>query len=102
MVNKLAVAGPNSKYKLPDAEPAGFWAGFWHGAIMPIAFLVSLFNPGVGIYETHNNGTWYNFGFVLGAASSVGGRSVQVKTGGRDDEDEGASDEATEDAEGEE
>jgi hypothetical protein len=69
---------------------------------MPIAFLVSLFNPGVGIYETHNNGAWYNFGFVLGAASSVGGRSVQVKTGGREDEEEGASEEATEDAEGEE
>ncbi|MBN1138796.1 MAG: hypothetical protein JXM73_19585 [Anaerolineae bacterium] len=71
MVNKLAVAGPNSKFKLPDAEPAGFWAGVWHGSIMPITFVVSLFKPGVGIYETHNNGGWYNFGFVLGASSSL-------------------------------
>jgi len=97
MTNKLGVAGPNSKYKLPDAEPAGFWAGFWHGAIMPITFLVSLFNPGVRIYETHNNGGWYDFGFILGAASSVGGRSVQVRTGDEDDDEE---EEASEEGDG--
>ena len=72
MVNKFAVAGPDSKFKLPDAEPAGFWAGFWHGSIMPLAFVISLFRPEVGIYETNNNGGWYNFGFVLGASSSLG------------------------------
>jgi hypothetical protein len=32
MANILAVAGPNSKYKLPNAQPAGFWAGVWHRA----------------------------------------------------------------------
>ena len=69
MTNKLAVAGPNSKFNLPDAEPAGFWAGVWHGTILPVTFVVSLFKPGVGIYETNNNGGWYNFGFVLGASS---------------------------------
>jgi hypothetical protein len=73
MANKLAVAGPNSKFKLPDAEPAGFWIGVWHGSILPITFIVSLFNQGVGIYETNNNGGWYNFGFILGAASALGG-----------------------------
>ena len=71
MANKLALAGPGSKYKEPDAEPAGFWAGYWHGSIAPIAFLVSLFNEQVGIYETHNNGKWYDFGFVLGASSTI-------------------------------
>ena len=73
MVNKLAVAGPDSKFKLPDAEPAGFWAGWWHGAIAPIAFVVGLFNPGVRIYETNNNGAWYDLGFILGASMSLGG-----------------------------
>jgi hypothetical protein len=73
MPNKLAVAGPDSKFKQPEAEPAGFWAGVWHGLVLPITFVVSLFKPEVGIYETHNNGGWYNFGFVLGAASSLGG-----------------------------
>ena len=73
MANKLAVAGPDSKFKLPDAEPAGFWAGYWHGAIAPITFVVGLFNPGVRIYETHNNGAWYDLGFILGASASLGG-----------------------------
>ena len=81
MVNKAAVAGPNSKFKEPEAKPAGFWAGVWHGAIMPIAFFVSLFNEGVGIYETHNTGRSYNFGFLLGASMAVGrqkGMHVEV------------------------
>ena len=78
MANKLAVAGPNSRFNLPDAKPAGFWAGFWHGMIVPITFVVSLFKPGVGIYETNNNGGWYNLGFILGASSSLGGTSVNI------------------------
>ncbi|MDX6291150.1 MAG: hypothetical protein QOH50_225 [Kribbellaceae bacterium] len=46
--------------------------------ICPIAFLVSLFNDHANIYEVHNNGNWYNFGFILGiliAASGGGGIS---------------------------
>lgn len=78
MVNKLAVAGPNSRFQQPDASPAGFWAGYWHGMIMPITFVISLFNPGVRIYETHNNGAWYDFGFFLGAVSHAGGVKVNV------------------------
>lgn len=45
---------------------AGFWAGLWQGLILPISFIVSLFDDSVGIYEIHNNGNWYNFGFVFG------------------------------------
>ena len=91
MANKLAVAGPNSKFKLPGAEPAGFWAGVWHGLIAPITFVVSLFNPDVRFYETNNNGGWYDFGFILGASSSLGGgAAVNV---GDHDEDEDTSEE---------
>jgi hypothetical protein len=71
MVNVFAVAGTNSKYKEPDASSAGFWAGVWHGLIYPLTFLVSLFIDGVSIYETHNNGRWYEFGFVLGTGFHV-------------------------------
>lgn len=46
---------------------AGFWAGLWQGLILPIAFVVSLFDEGVGIYEIHNNGNLYNLGFVIGS-----------------------------------
>jgi hypothetical protein len=80
MNNKFAVAGPNSKFREADAAPAGFWAGYWHGLIAPIIFIVSLFKPGVRIYETHNNGTWYDFGFMLGVASSFGRNTVNIDT----------------------
>ena len=73
MANPLAIAGSRSRYKLPDANPAGFWAGVWHGMIGPIMFVVSLFNPNVSMYEINNNGRWYEFGFLIGISGSVGG-----------------------------
>ena len=39
MANILAVAGPGSRYSIPGAKPAGFWAGLWHGLICPITFI---------------------------------------------------------------
>jgi len=93
MTNKLAVAGPDSKWKLPEAEPAGFWPGFWHGLIAPIAFVVSLFNPHVRIYETNNNGGWYDFGFILGVSSSLGGGAT-VNVNKQEEEEERASDDS--------
>jgi hypothetical protein len=71
-MNILSVAGPGSKYQRPRAEPAGFWAGLWHGLISPITFIVSLFSPNVRIYEVRNDGRWYDFGFVLGAGALGG------------------------------
>ena len=53
--------------------PAGFWLGLWHGFISPITLVISLFSTQVGIYEVHNNGGWYNFGFVFGASLFFGG-----------------------------
>ncbi len=80
MANILAVAGPNSKFQQPGAKPAGFWAGLWHGIILPITFVIRLFNPNVGIYEINNNGRWYDFGFLLGILASFGGggRTVYI------------------------
>ncbi|OGO05176.1 MAG: hypothetical protein A2Y73_06380 [Chloroflexi bacterium RBG_13_56_8] len=62
-------AGPNELAKSPneEGEIAGFWQGLWHGIISPITFIISLFSDTVHFYEVHNNGNWYNFGFVLGA-----------------------------------
>ncbi len=70
-------AGPNDLRNSPDedGEVAGFWKGLWHGIIAPVTFIISLFNKGVTIYEVHNNGGWYNFGFLLGASMTVGGSS---------------------------
>ena len=60
-------AGPNTLINSGAAdEIAGFWRGIWHGIIAPIAFIISLFSDKINIYEVHNNGGWYNFGFLLG------------------------------------
>ena len=77
MANALSVAGSNSKYKEPNANPAGFWGGLWHGMIAPFTFLISLFTEGVSIYETNNNGRWYNFGFMLGIGAYAGGSEAR-------------------------
>lgn len=61
---------------------AGFWLGLWHGVICPLAFIISLFNDRVGVYEIHNSGGWYNFGYVLGLSiifSSTGHTSARVQ-----------------------
>lgn len=61
--------GPNALEKTPDRDgrTAGFLKGLWHGLISPVTFIISIFSKNVRFYEVHNNGGWYNFGFVLGA-----------------------------------
>lgn len=54
-------------------EIAGFWQGLWQGFVSPFTFIISLFSHDVGVYDVHNNGGWYNFGFLLGAAIIFGG-----------------------------
>jgi hypothetical protein len=67
--------GPNDLEKTANGEgkTAGFWLGVWHGLISPVTFIVSLFAKGVRLYEVHNNGGWYNFGFVIGAGLFLSG-----------------------------
>ncbi len=67
--------GPNDLEKTPGVKGkvAGFWLGLWHGLISPITFVISVFNKNVRLYEVHNSGGWYNFGFVLGAGLFLGG-----------------------------
>lgn len=85
-------AGPNDAANAATQEVAGFWLGLWQGLISPITFLISLFNDNVNVYEVHNNGNWYNFGFMLGvsiifsgsarsggAASRSAGRSARQR-----------------------
>ena len=67
--------GTNSLEKTADDEgrTAGFFFGLWHGFISPVTFVISIFNRNVRLYEVHNNGTWYYFGFVLGAVLFLSG-----------------------------
>lgn len=68
-------AGPNTFVNTPDESGriAGFWQGLWHGVIAPVTFVISLFADKVHVYEVHNSGAWYNFGFLLGLAVIWGG-----------------------------
>jgi hypothetical protein len=78
--------GPNPSVRTPDEQGkvAGFWQGLWQGIIAPITFIISLFNPNVQFYEVHNNGNWYNFGFVLGAGILTGGGIFGSRRRGHD------------------
>jgi len=65
-------AGPNPGVGSGE-DTAGFWLGLWHGIIAPITFVISLFTEQVSLYEVSNNGNWYDFGFILGVMTSLGG-----------------------------
>lgn len=61
-----------------EGHQYGFWAGLWHGIIMPFSFIGSLIWDDVAVYAVNNNGGWYAFGFVLGAGTTIVG-STKVK-----------------------
>ncbi len=68
-------AGVNPAVDTPDegGRVAGFFMGLWHGIIMPITFIISLFTERVNIYDVNNSGGWYDFGYLLGLCISLGG-----------------------------
>src|SRR5271169_1095484 len=77
LLNILAGCAPGSnQFKgTPNQHEvvAGFWLGLWQGFIAPLVFVVSLFRRDLSIYEVHNNGVWYNFGYLFGLACFFGG-----------------------------
>jgi hypothetical protein len=76
--------GPNAMKGAGDAEGdvAGFLDGLWHGIIVPVTFVVSLFSDGVNVYDVNNNGGWYNLGFIIGLTVPFGG-GCKGASGGR-------------------
>ena len=81
LVLTACAAGVNPEVGVasPDGEVAGFWLGLWHGLIAPVTFVVSLFSDTVNVYEVHNNGNWYDFGFIFGAMVALGSSSRGAK-----------------------
>jgi hypothetical protein len=65
---QLYTPGQNPLINTKDAHGsvAGVWLGAWHGVISPVTLALSFFNKDVEMYEVHNNGSQYNFGFFLG------------------------------------
>lgn len=73
LVGCAAGANPAVGSSADGGVLAGFLLGLWHGVIAPFTFVISLFTDNVNFYEVHNNGNWYDFGFVLGAGILFGG-----------------------------
>jgi hypothetical protein len=68
--------GPGNERWNQEINPgnkAGFLIGVWHGVIIIVTFVVSLFTNDVGIYEVNNTGWPYNLGFIIGLNISIGG-----------------------------
>jgi len=51
----------------------------WHGLISCVTFVISLFSDNVNVYEVHNSGNWYDFGFMLGVSIIFGGGGRAAK-----------------------
>lgn len=51
------------------SQSAGFISGIWDGWTVFFAFIGKMFGYNYNIYEVHNNGNWYNFGFLIGVGS---------------------------------
>ena len=74
-----ACAAGNPQFS--QETPAGFWWGVWRGVISVGSLIVHVFNENVAVYETHNAGGWYDFGFLLGVIFVwSGGSHVNCKS----------------------
>lgn len=69
----LAASCAAGDARFTDASPAGFWQGLWHGIISVITLIVGIFSDTVRVYEVHNTGGWYDFGFLFGTTAIWGG-----------------------------
>jgi hypothetical protein len=67
---ELSVPGANPLVNTtdPNGRVAGILLGIWHGIISPVTMLLSFVNPELQMYEVYNNGSEYNFGFLVGTA----------------------------------
>ena len=83
LLNILAGCAPGPNQSKGTASEhdgiAGFWLGLWQGFIAPFVFVASIFKSNVGIYEVHNNGAWYNVGYLFGLACFFGGSGNRAR-----------------------
>ncbi len=66
---QFTVPGANPELDTPadNGRVAGLGTGFFHGLLAPLTLFISFFNPAVQMYEVHNDGAWYNLGFLIGS-----------------------------------
>jgi hypothetical protein len=62
----------------PTVDPPGFLMGLLHGFLILFSFIGSIFTD-VRIYAFPNSGGWYDFGYLLGAMTFLGGGGAGAK-----------------------
>lgn len=63
-------------------EVPGFFLGLLHGFLLLFGFIASLFTD-YRIYAFPNSGFWYDFGYLIGAMSFLGGGGAGARSGSR-------------------
>jgi hypothetical protein len=66
-----------------SGAPANFWLGLWQGLIIVLSFIASWFDNNIVLYQVHNNGFWYNLGYLIALSVSVGGIARGSRTRGK-------------------
>jgi hypothetical protein len=66
-----------------SGAPANFWLGLWQGLIICLSFIASWFDHNIVLYQVHNNGFWYNLGYLIALSVSVGGIARGSRTKGK-------------------
>jgi hypothetical protein len=66
-----------------SGAPANFWLGLWQGLIVFLSFIASWFDNNIVLYQVHNNGFWYNLGYIIALSVSVGGLTRVFRTKGK-------------------
>jgi hypothetical protein len=78
LLSLTACAATQASDAVAPAAP-GVLLGLWHGFLVPVAWIVSLFTDKVAVYAVPNNGGWYDFGYFLGiVVFGVGARKSRV------------------------
>lgn len=60
----------------PGDDRDGFFMGIWHGWIAPVSIVLGIFDSQIRVYEVHNTGWWYDFGYYMAIISGFGGLSL--------------------------
>jgi len=76
-----------------SGTPANFWLGLWQGLIILLSFVASWFDNNIVLYQVHNNGFWYNFGYIIALCVSIGGLAGGNRATGRAKKKKGTTDE---------
>ncbi len=66
-----------------SGAPANFWLGLWQGLIIYLSFIASWFDNNIVLYQVHNNGFWYNLGYLIALSVSIGAFAGGSRARGR-------------------